>query len=117
MNSQKEIRSIGKLITLHLLPGIMFSIVYMILSMNEVLAGYPRLVAAGLTGVLTIVPIELGYLFYRAKKEEGSYNLFKILGLKSKLKVKQYIILYSFVIYINRHANVGHEAGFRLYSK
>lgn len=48
--------------------------------------------------MLSIVPIELGYLFYVAKKDEGSYNIFKILGLKSKLKIKEYIA-FTFLLF------------------
>lgn len=99
MNKEKEIRSIGKLITLHLLPGIVFSIVYTILSMNGILAGFPKLITAGLTGVVSILPIELGYLFYRAKKEDGSYNIFRILGLKSRMKAGQYTV-YTLLLFL-----------------
>jgi CAAX amino terminal protease family. len=92
MNREKDIKSIGKLIILHLLPGMMLSIVYVLLLRFGVLREYPKLIILALAGMFTIIPIELGYLLYTAKKEEGCFNIFKILGLKSKLKVKEYII-------------------------
>ena len=94
MNVDKEIRSTRKLIFLHLFPGIALSIMYIFFSKLGILAGYPKVVILGFSMIFSIIPIELGYLFYVAKKEEGSFNILKILGLKGKLKVKEFI-LYS----------------------
>ncbi len=94
MNVDKEIRSTRKLIFLHLFPGIALSIMYIFFSKVGILAGYPKIVILGFSIISSTIPIELGYLFYVAKKEEGTFNIFKILGLKGKLKVKEYI-LYS----------------------
>ena len=94
LNKNKEIKNIGKLIFLHLFPGIALSIVYIFISKLGLLEGYPKMVIASLSEVFSIIPIELGLLFYVAKKEEGSYNIFKILGLKSKMNVTK-LIVYS----------------------
>lgn len=91
MNNEKEITSLGKLVVLHLLPGLVLSSIYILLSKLGILAEYPKLVVLGLSGVLSIIPVQLGILLYVAKKEEGSFNIFKILGLKSKMKLKEYI--------------------------
>ncbi|WP_083655100.1 CPBP family intramembrane glutamic endopeptidase [Roseburia sp. 499] len=99
MNKDKEIRNIWKLIFLHLFPGIALSIMYIFFSKVGILEGYPRAVILGVSAIFSIIPIELGYLFYVAKKEEGTFNIFKILGLKSKLKVKEFI-LYSLSLLI-----------------
>lgn len=92
MDTEKEIRSLWKLIILHLFPGIMLSIFYVFFLKKGILAEYPKLVVAALSACFSIIPIELGYLFYVAKKEEGSHNIFTVLGLKSRLKVKEYIV-------------------------
>lgn len=92
MNVNKEIRNIGKLIFLHLFPGIALSIIYILLSKTGILAEYPKVVILGFATIFSIIPIELGYLFYVAKKEDGTFNIFKILGLKSKLKIKEFIL-------------------------
>lgn len=94
MNVDKEIRSASKLIFLHLLPGVALSIMYIFFLKAGILAGYPKVVILGLSMLLSTIPIELGYLFYVAKKEEGTLNIFKILGLKGKLKINEFI-LYS----------------------
>lgn len=99
MNVDKEIRSTRKLIFLHLFPGIALSIMYIFFSKVGILAGYPKVVILGFSIIFSTIPIELGYLFYVAKKEEGTFNIFKILGLKGKLKVKVFI-LYSLSLII-----------------
>ena len=91
MNKNKEIKNTGKLIFLHLFPGIALSIMYIFFSKVGILAGYPRVIKLGISMIFSTIPIELGYLFYAAKKEEGTYNIFKILGFKGKLKVKVFI--------------------------
>jgi uncharacterized protein len=87
MNQNAEIKNIGKLIFLHLFPGIVFIIVYILISKSGLLDGCPKIVIASLSSVFSIIPIELGILFYFAKKETGNYNLFTILGLKNRLSL------------------------------
>ncbi|WP_160684417.1 CPBP family intramembrane glutamic endopeptidase [Clostridium sp. C2-6-12] len=94
MNVDKEIRSIWKLIFLHLFPGIVLSIMYIFFSKMGILEEYPKIVILCFSTIFSTIPIELGYLFYVAKKEEGTFNIFKILGLKGTLKFKVFI-LYS----------------------
>ncbi len=91
MNKEKEIRNIGKLIALHLLPGVVLTVVYLFMLNIGELERYPKVIILGLSGAFSIVTVQLGYLFYVAKKEEKSFNIFKILGLKSKLKIKEYV--------------------------
>ena len=99
MNLDKEIRSTKKLICLHLFPGIVLSIMYIFFSKVGILAGYPKLVILGFSTIFSTIPLELGYLFYVAKKEEGTLNIFQILGLKGKLKIKA-LILYVLLLII-----------------
>lgn len=91
MNVDKEIRSTRKLIFLHLFPGTALSIMYIFFSKVGILIGYPKLIILGFSMIFSSLPIEIGYLFYVAKKEEGNYNIFKILGFKSKMKIKALI--------------------------
>ena len=67
---------------------------YIFFSKVGILSGYPKVVILGFSTIFSTIPIELGYLFHVAKKEEGTFNIFKILGLKGKLKVKV-LIFYS----------------------
>lgn len=99
MNNEKEIRSVVKLITLHLLPGIVLGIVYLFILKVRILTGLPKLVSVSLAGSISILPIELGYLLYMAKKVGGSFNIFKILGLKSKMRPWEYFV-YTLLLFI-----------------
>ncbi|MEK4061602.1 MULTISPECIES: CPBP family intramembrane glutamic endopeptidase [unclassified Paenibacillus] len=92
MNNENEIRSIWKLIILHLFPGIALSLFYIFLLKAGSLTEYPKIVTLGIAGFFSVFPIELGYLFYVAKKETGNFNIFKVLGLKSKMKVEEYVV-------------------------
>ncbi|MHC1685498.1 MAG: CPBP family intramembrane glutamic endopeptidase [Clostridiaceae bacterium] len=98
MNKEKEIRSIWKIVILHLLPGIVATLIYVFMLKCGVLKGYPRLVIFSLAWMLAAIPTE-GYLFYVAKKEVGSFNINKILGLKSRLTVKEYIF-YTLILFL-----------------
>ena len=82
LKESRQIKSIGKLITLHLLPGIILSLIYVLLLKSGVFKTYPKVIVLGVAGVFGIVFGELGYLFYIVKKEEGSFNVFKIPRVK-----------------------------------
>lgn len=99
IEESRQIRSIGKIVILHLLPGLILTLVYVLLLKSGVLEGYPKSIALGLAGGFGVVFGELGYLFYVAKNEEGSFNIFNILGLKSKLKGKDFFI-YSIILFV-----------------
>ncbi len=99
MNKNKEIKNIGKLIFLHLFPGIVFSIVYIFFYKLGLMEGYPKIIIASLSAVFSTIPIELGLLFYVAKKEDGSYNIIKILGLKSKMNITK-LIVFSLSLFV-----------------
>lgn len=95
----KEIRSVAKLILLHLLPGIALCIMYIIFSITGVFEGHPRVVTLGVAMLFSNIPIEVGCLLYTAKKEEGSFRISAILGLKSRLKTLEFV-KYTFLLLI-----------------
>lgn len=99
IKQEKQIRNIRKLIILHLFPGIVLSIIYVILLNVKFLEEYPKLILLGLAGAFAIIPLELGYLFYVAKKETGTLDIFKILGLNSRMRVKEFIF-YAVLLFI-----------------
>ena len=98
LEESRQIRNIGKLVTLHLLPGVILTLVYVLLLKSGVLEGYPKSIVLGLAGGFGVVFGELGYLFYVVKKEEGSFNILKILGFKSKLRGRDFF-LYSITLF------------------
>lgn len=84
----KEIKNIPKLIILHLFPGLLLGIMYILFSKAGFFEGHPKVVTLGMATLVSNVPAELLYLLYKAKKEEGTFNIFKILGLNGRLKIK-----------------------------
>lgn len=99
MTVTKEIKGTWKLMFLHLFPGIALSIMYIFFSKVGLFAEFPKVVILGFSTFFSSIPIELGYLFYVAKKEEGTFQIFKILGLKGTLNAKTFI-LYSLLLII-----------------
>lgn len=85
--------NLGVLIILHLVPGIVVATTFWILINAGVLPDYPKLILFALAGLPGLLITELGILFYFSKKETGTFNIMKIIGLKSKLKLKEFILL------------------------
>ena len=63
-----EKHSLPRSIVLHLLPEILGGIVYFLLVPIVKSYGYPSFMALVMAGVLILIPIELGYLFFRKRK-------------------------------------------------
>src|ERR1043165_7848341 len=63
---------LGQAIILHLLPGAIAALIYILTVPFFTRRGYPSITALYLPMVLTAILIELGYLFYQARNEGGS---------------------------------------------
>lgn len=85
--------SLPWIIALHLIPGIIVQLVFYFMISNGILGEYPKLLVFSLAAFPGIILTELGILFYYAKKKTGSFNIINILGLKSKLKVSEFLLL------------------------
>lgn len=90
--SPKQITSWPKLILLHLLPGVIITLGYALLVRPVTNSGYPKVVAIGITCIVVLLPIELGYVLYKSKKDYGSFSLKSISFHQRKLKLKEYLI-------------------------
>jgi hypothetical protein len=62
-------------IALHLLPGVLTTLAYVITAPSLNSMGYPSNFAFLLTGLFVLVPFELGFLLYRGKKSNGTLSL------------------------------------------
>ncbi|HET7143645.1 MAG TPA: CPBP family intramembrane glutamic endopeptidase [Anaerolineales bacterium] len=87
MNNQL---SISKSILLHLLPGAIGTLVYILLAPLFLRNHYPAILALLVTAGVFIVPIELGYLLIQAKKN-GSFG--KVIEYREALPLWQYFVL------------------------
>jgi len=80
-------------ITLHLLPGVLTTIVYIIATPFLNSLGYPSSFPFLLSGLFVLVPFELGFLFYQGKKRNGTLSLNGIVLYREPMPVRQYVLL------------------------
>jgi membrane protease YdiL (CAAX protease family) len=88
-----EQHSLGKSVLLHLVPGIVFTIIYILGVRYTVGRGVPPFFVFLIAGILLLIPFELGYLLYQAKKLNKSFSLKGIVGFRNKIPKWQYIVL------------------------
>ena len=89
---QSEQHSVGQSILLHLLPGLLITAGYFALIGPLQQAGYPSVMALVLSGMLLLVPVQLGYLLVQGKRLNGRYGLRGVISYRRPLPVKQYLI-------------------------
>lgn len=92
MNSVKQ-HSIIQSIALHLLPGLTGTIVYIFIAPILIRLGYPAMLSILIAAAVMILPIELGYLLYQAKKINGTYSLKGIVLYRKPLPKWQYFVI------------------------
>lgn len=97
MENVKRIENKGKIVLLHLVPGIMINLGYLMALRINALSHLPRSILLAMAATLFAVVFELGYLLYVSKKETNSFNVFKVLAYKKILSLKQNIG-YTFVL-------------------
>jgi membrane protease YdiL (CAAX protease family) len=91
MNTKQH--SIQKSILLHLLPGVAGTITYIVIAPILMKNGYPSMLAILIAAALVILPIELGFLFYRAKQIKGTFSLREIVLYRKTLPKWQYVVI------------------------
>lgn len=82
--------SIPRSIGLHLLPGLLILIFYVITAPILENLGYPAFLALLLAIALVLIPFELGYLLVQGKKVNGAYTLKGIVLYREPLPWWQY---------------------------
>jgi membrane protease YdiL (CAAX protease family) len=85
--------SILKTTTLHLLPGALGTAAYAIIAPILIENGYPSLLGLLIAAAIVILPTELGYLLYRAKKLNGNFSLKGIVLYREALPKWQYVFI------------------------
>jgi membrane protease YdiL (CAAX protease family) len=78
---------------LHLLPGIVGTVAYVIIAPILIENGYPSLLGILIAAAIVILPIELGYLLYQARKLNGSFSLKGIVRYREGLPKWQYVVI------------------------
>ena len=85
--------SIYKSIILHLLPGIVGTIVYVIIAPILMKNGYPSMLGILVAAAVVIMPIVLGYLLSQAQQINGTFSLTNVVLYRKPLPKWQYIVI------------------------
>lgn len=88
-----EQHSLGASVFLHLFPGLVFTVIYVLAVKHTVGRGVPPLFVFLIAGVSFLVPFELGFLLYRARKRNNSFSLTGVVSFRNKIPHWQYIAL------------------------
>lgn len=103
-NTEVQQHSLVQSIGLHLLPGVLTTVAYIILAPLLMAQGYPALLAILLAALFVAAPIELGYLLYQAKKTKGRLSLQGTVLYRESVPLWQYpvlilpLIIWAFVV-------------------
>jgi len=87
-----EKHSIGQSLLLHLLPGVLVGSCYFALHPVLDRWGYPSMMALMVAIALILVPVELGYLLYQGKKNNGRYSLRGVVLYRTPIPTWQYFL-------------------------
>jgi uncharacterized protein len=93
--SQQDIQphSFWQSIALHLLPGVLLTIFFVLAVPVVENKGFPAPFALVLAILFVLIPFELGILFYEGKKRNGTFSLRGIVLYQEKIHVWQYFLL------------------------
>jgi uncharacterized protein len=84
--------SLARIIGLHLAPGILTTVAYVILAPVVIAWGWPTVLALLLAALLVLIPVELG-LLYQAAKVNGNLSWQEIISYREPIPIWQYIVL------------------------
>jgi uncharacterized protein len=83
--------SLGQSILLHLLPGALAAAVYILTVPLFTERGYPSITALYLPMILTVMIVELGYLYYQAQKKNGAGFLKDVVNFREPIPWWMYV--------------------------
>lgn len=90
---EDEQHSLLKSVILHLLPGVLILLFFIIVTPILTENGLPTLFCLFLALMLVLIPFELGYILYQAKRRNKKFSLKGIILYRQKLPVWQYVAL------------------------
>ena len=79
-------------VILHLLPGVLTAVLFVMAAPILVSLGYPSNFAFLLAGLFVLVPFELGFLFYQGKKRNGALSLDGIVLYREPMSLTSYVL-------------------------
>ena len=90
---ETEQHSLTTSIILHLLPGILILAFFLVLTPVLTGRGFPTLFCLFLAIAVVLIPFELGYILYQAKRKNETFSLNGVVLYRHRLPVWQYIAL------------------------
>ena len=84
--------SLGRSVALHIVPGVITTAVYVLLAGPMMARGFPALLAVLLATLFVLIPLELGYLLYQAKRTNGTFSLQGVVVNRDPLPPGQYVV-------------------------
>jgi uncharacterized protein len=85
-------QTIPQTLLLHLLPGALITIAFILLGPWMKAHHLPRILAILLPILFVLIPFELGFLYYLGYRRNGRLSLEGIVLLRERLPVKEYVI-------------------------
>jgi len=80
-------------VILHLFPGLVGTVVYVVLAPKLMANGYPALLGMLVAAAAVILPLLLGILLYQAQKTSRSFSLRAVIGYREPLPKWQYGVI------------------------
>lgn len=84
---------LGRSVLLHILPGALISLFYLLVGPSIIRVGYPRVAALLLGILLVLIPVELGFLLYLGRKRNHRTSLEGIVLYREPLPWRTYALL------------------------
>lgn len=82
--------TIWRLLLLHLIPGALATLVFVLLAGSVEAAGYPPLAALLISIALVIIPFELGVVLFAGRRERG---LLSAIPYRDRMTARDWVIL------------------------
>jgi membrane protease YdiL (CAAX protease family) len=86
--------SLPKSVVLHLMPGAIQVLVFILLAPLVMSFGYPAGLAFTAINILVGIPLMLGYLFYRGKRRNGAFSLRGVIYNRKPMPIWQYAVFF-----------------------
>ena len=92
-NAMAEQHSLTKSVVLHLLPGLLILLFFVVSGPILTGKGFPTLFSLFLAVGAVLIPFELGYILYQAKKKNKKWSLRGIVLYRRKIPPWQYLAI------------------------
>ncbi len=95
-----EQHSILKSVFLHLFPGLLITLFFLIVLPMSIIRGGTSYLAILLAILFVLIPFELGYLFYQGKKKNGRFSLKGIILYREKISIREYLVIIPVIYFL-----------------